>query len=1730
MGFLDAFKNIWTSGWTWKNVENSFKDAANNFTGAGKSFIAGLYNYAVGGLTLDPDQRNQGLQDYLNFGKQFLGGVGSVVGGVTQVPVLNQTFQTLDQFQNETIRRPIGTAELVSGRKDQNAFNLDTWRQAYNDTRTVSAGQAAYWAIHNTTLGLSPVPDPTSPQGQEFFHKDNTAKWFSGTSDALVSIFADPTIVGGKLAKAGKLRYLSKVMDAAAVNSGKGAKFLDSSQADRLFNFYRHASNADITQQTVFNGVPSGGIANKVLFDAAKAEDPGEARQLFNDSLLHMWGDPKAQYRLAESAPRLAGALGAMGNGGRFSDVAQEAGTGNAAVDAIVNARRETASQAFLDDVANSRGLYGKATGVLADQPAPRLTVTSQWRVGMHQFANGGAATIFAKPVQRLVRPLTPTSTFTRLINFEDPGPTAVERIRSNWEGARVLPPEDLAKFVQDYATATTSDARFAAFSNGENAIFKAIADKYGFTPTEAEQAVARINSMRATSRAAFSQSRRYMANDARKLAQALWDANRFDDSARARQLADDADQAMRRGEQPTSHVAMPDDQGNQIYIPEKFDVSGSPLMPVQHADIAAAMDWRLLHQALWWEKKGPIGQKAYVAIDNARDVLDRVSSVWKVAQLLRIGYGWRMLSDENSRALAVIGAGRTFSAMTNGIANLGQNLYNRYGRHVVEDFNARRAARGDNLYDTVDAADEETGVAHTDLAEAHPDEPPVEINPKTKRPYGKRSARVRQVYRSYGKAVADGVLSPTDYVDAALTAYDKAPNKVPSEMAQIIADHVQALTDPSRDLLEHALWQQGRDMAFRPTWQRGFLDDLTERRMSVVDPFSGLAPDKMPRVTGLSQVKRLNPQDEMQGLEEYVHNHADELLKPTSLLHAQVMKDGFIELGVAKTDVPDVIKPTGGRRIKLKNGKVADYLQAGAGGLKINTPNGPLTIDHAFDGAEGARLQQQVSSTGEGMSWADRITDKTYNEMMQKTRDIWRDVLPNEQHYGPSWQRVVNVQLGNDPVARQILAGASDEDIVNWIRKTPEGRAYLERLGPWQSKYWAQVQSVRAMVDLYVPDVGDLRQKVLKREADFEDLKAAVPDVMDMPAVHGTAIEAAVPGRFSKLVNGFVNKTFRAIGDIPADRMARFPFASERYQLHAQKLYDTYLEQHYKAGYDSIPADVLGRIQDQARQRAAADVKKYLFDATTSHDLARFARLVVPFGSAASDSFNKWGVISKERPWVPYNLWKAWNAPERGGYTTDENGNHRKWVNGVPRWVSYDPTTKQEIVLPENYTPKNTYVSLQLASDLLPKALAGEVDGVRLTPSVNKETFNTFLGLPTAGPLVSVPTNAFALRNPEFADNKLVRKFILPFGPQTDSKALFVPGYLQTLIGMTKRQDGDLASTQALTIYQTEMIRYGMGERPKPPTFAEARSKAADLRGLRFAYQFSGLTPQFKSPYQPYLDYYRQLRAQDPATADAKFYQTAGPEYFMLTASVTRNLAGIPATLQSYKAQQHYRDLMDKYPDIASLIVGAEGAGAFSQAVYEYQLNQALSPGSDKKQRERLSLQDSIEDVAIREGWLRWNKLQSAIHADLAERGLTSITQHGAEDLRAAQAKFIRNSMYWNQSPTGGKQLNPWYVDYSTTDRSRTQGRLLAMSQIINDPRLRQRDDIRGLADYLANRKEMAGLMKANGYATLNSNKAAGLRTMWNNYVFQLKGDNGAFADLYDRWLTGDKYLDSQI
>lgn len=943
---------------------------------------------------------------------------------------------------------------------------------------------------------------------------------------------------------------------------------------------------------------------------------------------------------------------------------------------------------------------------------------------------------------------------------------------------------------------------------------------------------------------------------------------------------------------------------------------------------------------------------------------------------------------------------------------------------------------------------------------------------------------------------------------------------------------------------------------------------DIERKKPSRLKEVFDNAPEAQMDVANLDAGERYASGTLSNRMMNYIIDNFDDLMKPDHLVSLTITPDGNIRMGVAQLKSEAAhkgpVKSTPSAAYQLKNFRFNGILDAGHMDMEFKTRSkvsgttgrysgqggdaGPIRIRAGFGGDDGQVAQHRLSAR-ESPGSSLLVGDYSQSRMMRQ-QGGWGVVRWNDKGYDQSWERAVNAQLAGDPVARMFLEGKTDTEVLTWLEE--HGAAYLHRMHYFGVNYVDHIRQIEGMTQVYVPlqdsEAGrKLRQAVLDRSATREMLDAVEPDQSLQPDVHGASLEYTLgKGALRESMMRGIDNAQKLLSDMPTDKASRFPFFAEAYKRHLKDLVGTADDIAFRQGRD-IPFKLMENLETQARERALHDTKYHLYDVAQMNDLARFSRFVVPFSSAIMDSYIKYGRIVRDNPGVLLQGMYYWEMFERNESVQDENGYVLRKETGPggaeENWYSVDPETGAKTKVDAGLVGKDRYVTFRLPSQL---ASAKKLYGVPLQPviAVNKKSFNVFIDLPSTGPLVALPANLFALDNPEFGDTKLIQKFVLPFGPTTSTGKVFLPSTIRTGWDAFFADDGLKAEGQAKAIYQAEMIAYGRGERDQPPSFTEVRERAAMLKGLRFATAFaSPLSAQFNSPYQPYIDIYRQMAAVDPQGVDEAFQARYGDEMYAVAMTVTRNNAGVRSTLASDKAFKLHSELIAKYPEMAGLIVGAEGAGEFnatafksmkdwaqenqfSKSVYESQKQTPLRDGSGRNVREILSLEDSAKDLEKRHIWQQYSKLQDVLTADMADKGLTSLRGRGAQELVKVRDAFIEANKYWTDPVSGQQVYSPWYVEYSTVDHTSMERRIAAMWDIVQSPDLQKRDDIRGLIDYLTARERTQQEMSRRGFATLDSKQALAVAKKWQSESFAIREGNPAFGALWNRWLSQDDNL----
>lgn len=820
--------------------------------------------------------------------------------------------------------------------------------------------------------------------------------------------------------------------------------------------------------------------------------------------------------------------------------------------------------------------------------------------------------------------------------------------------------------------------------------------------------------------------------------------------------------------------------------------------------------------------------------------------------------------------------------------------------------------------------------------------------------------------------------------------------------------------------------------------------------------------------------------------------------------------------------------------------------------------------------GAPGDRanvFHQLNSSAGTFRELAGASEDSILATLRQRTGS-WKVFSPVDDGHLDVWADVLNKQIGQSAFARVFLEGGSVDDGVAWLRSTA-GAAYAHEMG-WKVDDFAEhADDVFQHVNDYAPagvrealaasaggkvvagawvraadrsnygrvvsisgDTATVHfvnkaegteatvslpvKDLVARSADdgggitAEDLAALVPDASARPFVHGEELAQALgDSELRRAARNIIAGAWESFGRAPTDVWSRNPFFDAVYRSESERLIGLLDDQV------EITQEVVNRIAGQARRKALDESKKVLYDLAEKSQFAHVLRFWSPFYMAFQEVGTRWAGLAYENPAFVARMRLAWNSPEKAGLVTDENGNHID-ASGRAR----DPLTGDFVE-----AGSDRYITLPFSIPGLPTQ--GPV-------KFNKKMLNLILtGSPGVGPAVQIPVNEIVKDRPDLADSV---KFILPFGTTQEWWRVAVPGTLKNLYTNAAGEEDRQYRNSWGRIASDRYTDYLLGKRDAPPTAEEVTNATDALYKLRaFVSWVSPFAPIYDSPYQAHINYYRNLqqRIRDEGefalgrhedgtavTADEKFLDTWGEDFFYLTVSFTESRDGVPPTAEGFAARKKYLDLIERFPDLGGLIIGAEGAGEFSRSVYDYQLAHSLTAGSDTRQREGKTLDQMLGpegrpvDPALRLGWLDYGRFMDQIDAERVRRGLPNLGVAAARDLRDAKNQIIDQI---------AARYPEWWEEFNKRDALAFTRRLEGLTEIAEDDRLSKRPDIRGLQDYLVLRREVIAELAARESHDITSTANQDLAAAWETLKAQVVERNPAFASLFYRYLERD-------
>lgn len=760
-----------------------------------------------------------------------------------------------------------------------------------------------------------------------------------------------------------------------------------------------------------------------------------------------------------------------------------------------------------------------------------------------------------------------------------------------------------------------------------------------------------------------------------------------------------------------------------------------------------------------------------------------------------------------------------------------------------------------------------------------------------------------------------------------------------------------------------------------------------------------------------------------------------------------------------------------------------------------------------------GAIPRDQITSSESWKTVFSRVETFMKEDMMRSGNYV--SMSPTEPGHLNAWERAVNLQLLQDPVALSLVRDGTGDSALRFLR-SPEGAIYRKNLGEAGRRDPAEhIRLIKAMVDQYIPE--SMREQAARNgKVAAADFKAVALE--ERPLVHGEELKAATKGNDGAFAfyDKLNEKWFQGLPRMASDRLSWQPVYVRAHRMHYQELVDLHYATEAKLGREAthISTDLQNKFMQQADKAARATMREVLYQPSKTN-FAHAVRHISPFFSAYADSMSRWGGMVMESPDLIGKMAKIYNAPVAANLVTDRAGDK----------VGTDGSNSRG-----EFVGMNDRV-LNFQINPLTKNLPAGIKDMRINiGSMNVVTPGEPWWNPGFGPLVSIPADT-VMRN--FPETSSFLNWINPYGTQAESflgevGRSITPNWIE---GFAFDMDKDSQRYQdaLMASYRTQMVDYHKGERTKAPDWKEAEKDASLLLFLNVVADgvLPGKTRQMDK-YQFYIDALQNLRKEDPANANDLFMARYGQDFKeyadaqMFLAAGTKSGTGVPSTINGVVQDEKFGDLIKAHPELGGFIVGdVARTDEFNQWAL---LNQKASGD-----RTTVTAEDRIKQTSVNSGWNAFVKISQAIEADMVDRGLYSLNQKGGEDLAALKQRAVLAIA--NKYPE-------WAADYTTTDRDAIPKRIAALTEIVTDPRLAKDPtrtaDIGLMRNYLAKRQEfmkiLAAREKAGGSSAINTKNNQDVAQAWDTYRSALSEKNLKFGEILNRYLSQDNLQSSII
>jgi hypothetical protein len=813
-------------------------------------------------------------------------------------------------------------------------------------------------------------------------------------------------------------------------------------------------------------------------------------------------------------------------------------------------------------------------------------------------------------------------------------------------------------------------------------------------------------------------------------------------------------------------------------------------------------------------------------------------------------------------------------------------------------------------------------------------------------------------------------------------------------------------------------------------------------------------------------------------------------------------------------------------------NGNMARKMRQIDGGLSplSKTANG-TALHHAFgnplDDADIFRSKVSIGQSSMMRAIRGRVDDEEMAMRNFRTSGNYVSVSPkNQTEWDNAFRSTVNRVLGQDQAVQRVLGSVVEkidngldvdlmqdeiaDELFTWLTKTHEGKRYASNL-PLHSYSEAALErwagSITDMSYRYTRVDGRMGgvpgkprdTTLLKKLIDPSqgpvtpnEWRGQFEDLNTMPVIHGAEITETLEQGMSLKISEGIEKAFNLLGRAPSDALSRQPMFNHLYRLEMKRLLNSHIDD---LGRSAIDETNLVQIERRAREYALTETRQVMYELAEASEFGELSRMIFPFFSAWQEAITRYSGLAYENPATVARFVSGFEAFSQG-----EEGEHYIQFR-LPEWAG---DLANESWFFKGAFENNSEIKLGL-------------DSLNMIAS----------GLPGTGPIVQYPLSRAAAANPGLEQTL---SFLFPYGPPESMVDGFLPAWSRRAKSLAMGDDDRAFASQLRRNLKTKIARMENGEIPwvdmtdpvqKRAFLEETEEETKSLMAVRMFSSFvSPATITYDSPYQMFIEGYRELQESGSEDPDMEFLELYGQDFFALTTATTRTVNGVPPTMHGIQMEDKYQDLITTHPELGGVIIGSDGGGTFGQFIRSKYLSQI-----EEGERQLLSLDEMATAHTLKLGWIEYSRNMDWIEYQKNERGLPNLRVKEAQDLAEMKKSMVASLASKNPA---------WANDFYSVDRGKWDRRIAGLEDIANTPGLGTPDekgltrmDLEPLGEYLAMRKQVLNELQARkesgGSSALDSAANLDISEAWDQFTNNLVERNNAFGDLFYRYLDND-------